>query len=370
MSAGLPHFTTHHMRVWGRDVFISFRGLLLQTGRYSIAKQHLVAFAGCLYHGLIPNLLDSGRRPRYNARDATWYFLQALQDYWRMSPDGTELLQWEVPMRFNNDIYTDFDDPAIYTNTRKMYEIVDSILEAHCAGIEFTEWNAGYKLDHAMRPEGFHVTAGIEPATGFVYGGNAWNCGTWMDKMGESSRAGNAGVPATPRDGSAIELTALLASACKWLGEIAEWKGWAYQMEDGSKRSLTEIHGLIASSFECHFYIPEDTSQGNDFAVNAALVSRRGIYKDTVGASNTSSDYQLRPNFLTAMRIAPHLFDLHHARHALKMAEKHLMGPLGMRTLDPEDPNYRPRYSHVVRGEMRKTGGHRWATWEAWVQAR
>jgi glycogen debranching enzyme len=77
MAAGLPHFAVEWARCWGRDVFISARGLYLATGRYADCKEHIIAFASVLKHGMVPNLLSAGKNPRYNARRLYLMVLQS-----------------------------------------------------------------------------------------------------------------------------------------------------------------------------------------------------------------------------------------------------------------------------------------------------
>ncbi|XP_031731854.1 glycogen debranching enzyme-like [Anarrhichthys ocellatus] len=94
----------------------------------------------------------------------------------------------------------------------------------------------------------------------------------------------------------------------------------------------------IQENFEKKFYISHDPQ--NPEEKQPKFVHKRGIYKDSFGASSPWCDYQLRTNFLIAMMVAPELFTVEKAWEVLGVAEKKLLGPLGMKTLDPDDMVY------------------------------
>jgi glycogen debranching enzyme len=120
--------------------------------------------------------------------------------------------------------------------------------------------------------------------------------------------------------------------------------------EGGKKKLVTygQWHQLLVKNFEKQYYVPMDKAQDKSYALDSSLVARRGIYKDVVGSgsSHLYADYQLRCNFPIAMAVAPELFDAKHAREALKVFYDVLWGPLGVATLDPQDPQYRPYYDN------------------------
>lgn len=349
LAAGLPHFAVEWARCWGRDVFISMRGLFLGTGRYAEAKEHVIAFASVLKHGMIPNLLSSGNNPRYNARDAVWFFLQCVQDYVKKAPDGEELLQTKVKRRFlpYDDTWFDVKDPRAYSKESTIEEVIQEAMQRHATGLSFREANAGPGLDMQMRDEGFNIKVEVDWKNGLIFGGNQSNCGTWMDKMGESVRAASKGVPGTPRDGSAIEITGLLYSTLTWLEQRHAEGGYAYggvKRADGTEISFGAWASLVRDNFERCYYVPLDSAEDAQHDVDVSILNRRGIYKDLYRSGKPYEDYQLRPNFAVAMTVAPELFNPAHAMQALCIADTVLRGPVGMATLDPADLNYRPYY--------------------------
>ena len=351
LAAGLPHFAVDWARCWGRDVFISLRGLLLCTGRFDDAKEHILAFASVLKHGMIPNLLSSGKLPRYNSRDSVWFFLQSIQDYTEMAPNGANLLEEEVPRRFlpYDDTWFRFDDPRAYSKHSTISEVIQEVFQRHAHGLSFREYGAGPELDMQMKPEGFQIDINVDWKTGLIFGGSQFNCGTWQDKMGESPKAGNKGFPGTPRDGASIEITGLVYSALKWVTRLQESGLHPQQGVDvGGGKSVTfkEWAGKIEQSFERCYYIPTDPQEDAQYDLDSSIVNRRGIYKDLYRSGKPYEDYQLRANFPIAMAVAPGLFTPEKALAALALADSAILGPVGIVTLDPSDLNYRPYYNN------------------------
>ena len=349
MAAGLPHFTTDWSRCWGRDVFLALTGLYLGTGRFADAEGHILAFASVLKHGMIPNLLSSGNEPRYNSRDSIWFFLQNIQEYTRMVPKGIEIMKKKVPRRFlpYDDTYFKFDDPRAYSKSSTIEEIIQEAVQRHASGLSFREARAGPELDMQMKPEGFDIEIKVDWTTGIIFGGSQSNCGTWMDKMGESERAGSKGVPGTPRDGAAIEITGLLYSTLTWLSRLhleGNYPHEGIKTDKGKEITFAEWASKIKDNFERCYYIPKLKSEDKGFDVDSSIINRRGIYKDLYRSGKPYEDYQLRPNFPIAMTYAPELFTPERALACLEIADKAILGPLGMATLDRSDNNYRPYY--------------------------
>ncbi len=75
--AGYPWFTD-----WGRDTFISLRGLCLATGRLEEARDILVEWSNVVSEGMLANLFpDHGDRPEYNSVDASLWYIVAVHDF-------------------------------------------------------------------------------------------------------------------------------------------------------------------------------------------------------------------------------------------------------------------------------------------------
>ena len=365
MSAGLPHFAVGWARCWGRDTFTSFKGIVLIPGHYEEAKEILLSFASCLRHGLLPNLLDKGVKPRYNCRDSAWWFIKSLREYIEFTNDES-IWKTQVEMKFLDDVQEVHQKKQQAGEKRVLTvaEIVQEILEKHALGIKFREWGAGFELDSNMDYEGFNLYLFLDEETGFIFGGNHKNCLTWMDKMGSSLKAGNKGIPATARDGAPIEMTALLYNALDFLIKSNAGKQFPFDSValPGNRRlSFKEWAEKIKTNFEKNYFIPTEKEKNEYFNVIEGAVRRRGIYRDVIKCTKARAEYQLRPNACIAIAVAPDLFTRKNAFLYLSWVEETLIeeNSIGVKTLDRIAAEYSPFYNNGDDSDQAKLAhGH------------
>jgi len=190
----------------------------------------------------------------------------------------------------------------------------------------------------------------VDPKTGFVYGGNKWNCGTWMDKMGSCEQAGNKGLPSSPRDGSAVEIVGLSFSCLRGLANLGK-DVYPHQELEGAFSSISAWADTIQANFDSYFWV--GSPEGAKVEPHPKLVNCINIYKDSVGSESEFTDYQLRCNYGIALAVAPELSNPAIAWKGLQTMGKRLLGPLGLATLDKEDWAYRGDYDNSDQSDDR-----------------
>lgn len=166
--AGYPWFTD-----WGRDTFISLRGLCLATGRLSEARQVLRQWSTVVSQGMLPNrFTDEAEAPEFNSVDASLWFIVAVHDLRaaerRAGRRPSPVEDWQINAA------------------------VVAILHGYSEGTR-----------HGIRMDSDHLLAAGEAGTQL----------TWMDaKVGDHV--------ATPRVGKPVEVQALWINALRIGGGI------------------------------------------------------------------------------------------------------------------------------------------------------
>jgi len=136
---------------------------------------------------------------------------------------------------------------------------------------------------------------------------------TWMDaKIGD--------YVVTPRIGKPVEINALWYNALRITAE------WAAKLGEADQAARFANHAqAVCDSFNQRFW--------NEDA---------GCLYDVLGS--THQDASIRPNQLFSISLPFPLLDGGRAKSVVTVVHDKLLTPMGLRTLAPEDPAYRPRF--------------------------
>ena len=196
---------------WGRDTFISLRGLCLATGRLEEAREILLHWSAAVSEGMLPNRFpDGGEAPEYNTVDAALWFVVVAHEYLQRLPEPADSAAQERNAR----------------DAQQLLTICDAILEGYAAGTRY-----GIRLDEA---------------DGLLAAGEAGLALTWMDARVD-------GRPITPRIGKPVEIQALWLNALALLApRSARWQTlYARGREQFQAKFWNAARGCLYDIIDC-----------------------------------------------------------------------------------------------------------------------
>ena len=219
LLAGFPWFTD-----WGRDTFISIRGLLLARGRLADAAEVLLAWSAHVSEGMLPNRFpDAGEAPEYNSVDASLWFAVAVHEL--LAADGVEARQ-----------------------ATRLREAVLAVLEGYASGTRY-----GIALD---------------PRDGLLKAGVPGVQLTWMD-----ARVGEHVV--TPRAGKPVEVQALWINALRIAGAWPDGERWR-SLADKAQASFLDLFPDPSSGGLIDVLDASDAPDGRDRRIRPNQVLAAG----------------------------------------------------------------------------------------------
>ena len=177
----------------------------------------------------------------------------------------------------------------------------------------------------------------VDPIDGLLAQGEECCQLTWMDaKMGD--------WVVTPRRGKAVEINAL------WYNALELLAGWLRRTGSAAASQHYEEHAQRTRvSFNQRFWFADG-----------------GYLYDVVDCNGDKEahDVSCRPNQLFAISLDHPVLDQERWKSVVDIAQNKLLTPLGLRSLSPNDPEYKPIYS----GDLRSRDGayHQGTVW-AWL---
>jgi predicted glycogen debranching enzyme len=184
---------------------------------------------------------------------------------------------------------------------------------------------------HHVRGTRFNI--GVDPADGLIRQGQSGYQLSWMD-----AKVGDWVV--TPRRGKTVEINAL------WYNALMLLAGWERELAgEQTAREYAELAARVRASFNARFWI-----------------ERSGYLYDLVDGER-GDDAAFRPNQLLSFSLTHPVLDEDRWAPVLEKVMEQLFTPVGLRSLAPGHPDYKPRYDGDLRS--RDAAYHQGTVW-AW----